>query len=400
MGYALVGMAGVVVGASVVLVVVWLRRRPAAELAQQLLAQAEQQRLQELQTTLDQVKGAFGELSRQALTQNNEQFLQLAQTRLAAQTKEGESALDARKKLIDETVKQIGVRLQEVNQALQTQEQHRRQAHGTLVERLEAATRTTAQLQSTTAQLREALANPQRRGQWGERMAEDVLRLAGFIEGVNYSKQQQTASGERPDFTFFLPQKRVVNMDVKFPLPQYLAYLDATEDAAREQAKTAFLRDVRARIKEVTGREYIDPESGTVDYVLIFIPNEQIYGFIHQHDPTLLDDALAKRVVLCAPLTLYAILAVIRQAAESLRIEEASREILALLAAFGKEWIKYSELMDRMGKALESAQKSYDALTTTRARKLERQLDRIEELRSARGVALPQGGEGPPPAEA
>ena len=68
-------------------------------------------------------------------------------------------------------------------------------------------------------------------------------------------------------------------MDVKFPLPNYLKYLDAADDGAREQGKTAFLRDVRARIKEVTTRTYIDPLSGTVDYVhLLFDAHHIIYA--------------------------------------------------------------------------------------------------------------------------
>jgi DNA recombination protein RmuC len=121
---------------------------------------------------------------------------------------------------------------------------------------------------------------------------------------------------------------------------------------------------------------------------------EQVYGFIHEHDPFLLDEALRQKVVLCSPLTLYAVLAVIRQAAENFRLEQTSREILSLLGAFRKEWPRYSEVMERMGKRLEEAMKQYEALASTRTRKLERQLDKIEDLRSAEGVALPPEIEG------
>ncbi len=48
----------------------------------------------------------------------------------------------------------------------------------------------TASLTSTAGSLWEALVNSRVRGQWGERMAEDVLRLIGFVEGVNYQKQR------------------------------------------------------------------------------------------------------------------------------------------------------------------------------------------------------------------
>lgn len=391
---------GLLVGAGLVLLVVILRKPATRELARALSEQAEAQRLQDAQALLDRVRASFTELSQEALGRSSDQFLKLAETRLGTQTKEAETTLDAKKKLIDETVKQIATRLGELDTALRTLEKDRRESHGALVQRLESASRTTTDLQRTTAQLRDALAHPQRRGQWGERMAEDVLRLAGLIAGVNYEQQATTEAGRRPDFTFFLPSERCVHMDVKFPLPNYLLYLDAADDAARDAARAAFLRDVRQRIREVTTREYIDPARGTVDYVLVFIPNEQVYTFIHEHDPGLLDEALERKVVLCSPLTLYAYLVVIRQAAEHFRLEQASREILALLAEFRKEWQKYGDVMERMGRSLTQALEQYEQLANTRTRKLDRQLDRIDALTTERQLTLPdEAGSSAPPGD-
>ena len=156
-----------------------------------------------------------------------------------------------------------------------------------------------ATLANTTRSLREALANPQARGQWGERMAEDVLRLAGFVENVNYRKQAQLrgAGGDgsgRPDFTFDLPKGHVLHMDVKFPLAAYLRYLDGdrpTPSAASTSRRSCATcaRRSRSSPSATTTRA----TSRSVDYVLLFLPNEQLTGFIHEHDPALLDDALA-----------------------------------------------------------------------------------------------------------
>lgn len=370
---------GLVLGLLTALLAVWLKGRstPPPVAPEQLV---------------EQLRDAFGNLSQQALKNAGEQFLQLAETRLEKQTSIGQQTLEEKKKLIDKNVEQMAGKLGELAGLLKNLDADRRQSNGALHQRLESTTQATAELRKTTDQLRQALANPQRRGQWGERMAEDVLRLAGMIEGVNYTKQSVTDSGSKPDFTFLLPQDRRVNMDVKFPLPNYLKYLEAEEDShERQQAKVAFLRDVRARIKEVTTRDYIDPAGGTLGYVLIFIPNEQVYSFIHEHDPALMDEALQRCVVLCSPLTLYAMLSVIRQAAENYRLEQTSREILALLGEFNKQWNKFTDGMDKMGKRLEDAMKEYEALATTRTRQLERQLDKIENLRNAEQVALPDG---------
>ena len=385
---ALIAIIGVAAGALIVVLVVHLRRKPAEEVAQKLVEEAQAQRIEDLGRVIDQLKDTFGALSREALADNRDDFLKLAETRLKQQTVQGEATLESKKKLIDANLEALQARLTELNAAVQGSEKDRREAFGRLIKELENTGKVTSSLNETTRQLTEALASPSHRGQWGERMAEDVLRLAGFIEGVNFEKQVATESGTKPDFVFLLPNGPRVNMDVKFPLANYLRYLESDESTA-EGFKKAFLQDVRGRVREVTTRDYIDPSAGTTDFVLVFIPNEQLYGFIHENDPDLLEFALGKKVVLCSPLTLFAVLAIIRQAADNFRLQQASNEILALLGAFSKQWQRYGETVDQLGRRLEQVMKSYGELTSTRTRMLERQLDRIEELRRHRQVALP-----------
>jgi DNA recombination protein RmuC len=148
---------------------------------------------------------------------------------------------------------------------------------------------------------------------------------------------------------------------------------------------------VRARVKEVTTRSYVDPDA-TVDCVLLFIPNESLYGWIHAHDAQILDDALAQKVVLCSPMTLFAVLAVIRQAMDAFTLARASDEILALLGAFAKEWERFCVQLDTLGTHVDRTANAYEALRTTRRRQLERQLDRIEDLRVQRGLGEPGDG--------
>jgi DNA recombination protein RmuC len=365
-----------VIGAGVGGLVFWLLRR-----------QAQQAKAAEMSALVQELRTAFSALSREALSANADDFLKLAKSRLDQQTALGDQTLEGKKKLIDARLEEMGTKLGTLNNLIQSVDKQRAESHGALQRHLETNADATRRLQVTTGQLREALANPQRRGQWGERMAEDVLRLVGFIEGVNYHKQQILTDGGKPDFTFLLPSDLRVHMDVKFPLDNYLKVLDAADDAGRAEWTTQFLRDVRKRVKEVTGREYIDPAAGTVDYVLVFIPNEQVYGFIHEHDAALLDDAMRSKVVLCAPLTLYAILAVVRQAVENFRFEQGSKQILEHLGEFQKQWGRFVEAMEKMGRKLDEARNEFDDLKTTRTRLLERQLDKIEDLRAAREEA-------------
>ncbi|MGZ6886427.1 MAG: DNA recombination protein RmuC [Acidimicrobiia bacterium] len=251
-----------------------------------------------------------------------------------------------------------------------------------------------AELTQTAQGLREALASSKTRGQWGERMAEDVLRLAGFVEGVQYRKQRAVDEGNGiPDFTFLLPQDAILYMDVKFPLDNYLRYVNAESELEATRARDDFLKDVRAKVKELAARRYSDGSPSSIDCVLLFIPNEQLYAFVQEHAGSLLDEAMQRRIVMCSPMTLFAVLAVVRQAVESFRMERTASEILEILGAFTKEWDRFADKLDAVGRTLNSVTKAYDELSGVRTRQLVRQLDRIDDLRRDRALDVTDGGQ-------
>lgn len=264
------------------------------------------------------------------------------------------------------------------------------QKFGQVDESLRSHAEVTQTLSESARALREAMASPTARGQWGERMAEDVLRLAGFVENVNYVKQTQLdgATG-RPDFTFPLPKGHELYMDVKFPMAGYLRFLDAHTDAERQAHRAAFLRDVRARVKELAKRDYANESArASVDYVLLFLPNEQLTGFIHEADPALIDDAMQQRVVICSPLTLFAFLGVIRQAYDNFVIEQTSDQILALVGKFGSEWGKYTDELEKLKRRFEQLDRQFETVVGTRKRQLEKPLQQLEAVRRERNIPI------------
>lgn len=330
----------------------------------------------------------FSVLSRQALSENAEEFFKVAKEQLYQQSQQQQQLtgqqLEGKKELIDQSLKTMKEDLNKMQAMMQGIEKDRKESFGQLSESLKQAATKTDSLQSTTEQLKNALANTTARGQWGERMAEDVLRFAGMIEGINYHKQSQTEEGKRPDFTFELPKNRVVNMDVKFPLDSYMSYLNAQNDTEKENYRKEFLKAARQRVKESINRGgYISEEGNTLDYLLVFIPNEQVFSFLNEQDPGLLDEAMRNKVILCSPMTLYAILGVIRQAVDNFQMEKKSAEMISLLDKFYTQWQKYSEEVEKAQRQLETAQKTFTNLTGTRRSQLEKPLDKILELRSS-----------------
>ncbi len=387
MNWTVIGafLLGFLLGLGLALVLRRGQARTARELAQELFRQSEEQRRASVDAVVENVKASFGSLSLEALSRSTDEFLKLAKARLESERELSAKELTEKKGLIDQQLLRMTAELDKVAGLMKELEKDRVQKFGELASQLHAAAAQTEALRQTTTTLREALASTKARGQWGERMAEDVLRLAGFIENVNYLKERAIAgSGARPDFTFLLPRDLKLNMDVKFPLDNYLRYLEAESETDKEGYRKAFLRDAKAKIKEVTSREYIDPAQNTVDYVLLFIPNEQIYAFIHEQDSSILDDGIRNRVVLCSPVTLFAVLAVIRQAVDNFALEQTSNQILVLLGTFKKQWGMFVDSMETLGKRLRDAQLEYDRLVTTRRRQLERPLERIDRLRTDR----------------
>jgi len=244
-------------------------------------------------------------------------------------------------------------------------------------------------LSQRTQNLNEVLSSSQKRGQWGERLAEDMIRAAGFVEGVNYSKQDTTAAGGRPDFTFTMPPDRVLFMDVKFPLDRYAAHLAAEDDTTRSTTRTEFVRAVRSHVEALAKRDYVDQSTDdALDYVLMFVPNESISGFVHEADPALIDWALERKVVLCSPLTLYAFLVVIRQATDSFHTERTAAEIMQQINKFSKEFENYTNAVDKVRVSFQKLDADLGAIATdgTRFRKLRVPIRDIEKLRRRQGV--------------
>ena len=152
------------------------------------------------------------------------------------------------------------------------------------------------------------------------------------------------------------------------------------DEQIRNSEKSAFLRDVKKHVKDITKRSYIDPSSGTLDYVLMLVPNESIYSFINKEDSAVIDFALENKVLLCSPLTLYAILSLIHQATRNFAMEEKATEVMSLLNTFRLQWSKYVEAMDKMGRRIDDAKREFTSQVSTRTNQLQKPLNKIDDI--------------------
>lgn len=340
------------------------------------------------ETVNTSLAAALQQLTEQS-RRDREESIKIAAENIA---KSGGEQLGSRAELIDNTLRnltgEMNQRIDALSKELQILQQVNTSQYDSVGKAVEALAR-------RTDNLSEILSSSQKRGQWGERVVEDMLRAVGFIEGVNYSKQDVNTVGGRPDYTFHMPPDRVLFMDVKFPLDRYADHFNADNDALRQQAKTEFVKAVKGHVDALARRDYtLNAKEEALDYVLMFLPNESISGFVHEADPGMIDYALSKKVVLCSPLALYSFLSVIRQATDSFHTEQTAASIMQQINKFNKEWQNYVKAVDEVKDVFHKLTDKVDSIGTDgpRFKKLSVPIKAIEKMRTKQGIMeLPAG---------
>ena len=317
-----------------------------------------------LVATIFLIKVIVQNLALKALKENQKSFLDLAEQSFQKLRSSSNEDLESKKTAIEKQLSQLNEELDKLK--TNTTE---------LKTNLQLSKEQLTSLTDTTNQLNSVLSNNQQRGQWGERQAEDLLRHFDFQEGVNYNKQT-SEGGDRPDFTFYLPKGKRLNMDVKFPIRAFQSYLGAESKTEQEALLKQFASDIKTHLKAIAKRKYINPADGTLDYCIMFISNEGIFQFVNQQEE-LLDLAKELSIVISGPTSLFAILSLIRQSISSFQIEERAKIIQKDLLKFQDEWNNYKDKMDSVQTKMDQASKALEEAQGTRTRALERPLNKI-----------------------
>ena len=253
-----------------------------------------------------------------------------------------------------------------------------------------------------TRNLISVLNNNQSRGQWAEFQVEDLLEIMEYKEGLHYQTQKRMSSGTIPDFTFYLPENKTINMDSKFPLTNYMEIAKLNRDledetldefsrkeiteSIRSKNKEFLDKAIKTKIDDTSSREgYISAEEGTVDFVLMYIPLENLYHFLLTSEigasrTPVIQYAFSKKVILVSPQTLMAYLETIRHSMKLFSLQTDTKNILATHEKIKVEIRKFIESFDDVTKRLDQTVKSFEALKTTRVNKLEKSFEELDSV--------------------
>lgn len=294
--------------------------------------------------------------------------------------------LDNKQKTIEKLIKQLQDDMKLRQDEIRKLEQDRTRKFSELTTALEEHRRQTDELVVSTKNLEKVLSNNQQRGEWGERIIEDLLRANGLHEGVHYLRQAILGNTNlKPDISLLLPDKRKVAVDVKFPYQEIQKMSVAETKAQKQSHMTQFRRDLKVKIDKVA--EYINPEAETLDYAIMFVPNEMVFSFMNQQFPDLIDEAMSKRVLLVSPFTFLIVARTVLESYRNFMIGDTLKEIVGYVDEFVTEWSRFRGQFDKYGKSLDRLKLDYEALTGTRVRQMERRIDKIQSYQA--GSLLP-----------
>ena len=244
----------------------------------------------------------------------------------------------------------VRAQLEQMTQRVDQMEQIRARQHGALAEQLRESAKRETELARTTASLEGALRSRSARGTWGEVELARILEASGMMPHVDFAEQRSigsltqgrgrggvTSSGDlgRPDVTIHLPRQGFLALDAKAPMDAYLracAIEESGEDAeSRRRAElSAHAKALRSHVEALAARDYARSLGASPELVILFVPSEAALSAALRADASLLDDAMARGVALCSPVTLLAVARTCATAWARTSINEQADQVIAL----------------------------------------------------------------------
>ncbi|HLW27799.1 MAG TPA: DNA recombination protein RmuC [Kiloniellales bacterium] len=339
--------------------------------------QAHEQKLQELTAVRAQIEKDLRLLSEKLLHSTSESFLKRAREVFETQQKESRTGLEALVKPMSETLKAYQEKLAESEQA-------RKRDEGKLVEQLRQVAESHGKLQTTTSNLVNALrAAPKTRGRWGEQQLRTVMEMAGMMEHVDFVTEHhvRTEDGSlRPDAVLRLPGGRRIVVDAKTSMSAYLEAIEAVEEEERERLLREHARQLRTHARQLGDKRYWDALEETPDFVVMFVPGDNLYAAAIERDPNLFEEAYSRHVIIATPTTFLALAKAIAYGWRQERASQDAQKVMSLGDELYKRMVRLGGRLAALSRSLDSTVKRHNELVGTLEAQVLPQARRFPEL--------------------
>ena len=316
-----------------------------------------------------QLENSFASLSKQALAQAQQSFLEVAESKF-------KDARQVSQKEIDQLLSPMKETLGQLKEHTRDLEIKRTESYAELSQQVRS-------LLSSTNQLSNALRRPEVRGSWGELTLKRAAEAAGLVEGNDFEMQVSSNTDDgrlRPDMVVKLPNGKTIVVDSKVPLDAYLAAIhaeDSTEKGAKLKEHAA---QVRKHIQQLSSKQYQGIYADSADFVVMFVPSEALYQGAIEQDPSLLEEAFNKKVILANPMTLVALLRTVASGMQQQKAYENALQIAKLGGELHDAVGVMTEHFVKVGKNIGQAANSYNQMVGSVERNVLSKARKMREL--------------------
>ncbi len=329
-----------------------------------------------------------------ALEARDRRLLDLADSRFREAGARAGGELEARRAEVERMVAPLSDALGRVEGHLHELERARVGAYHALTQQVGLARETSEALREQTASLVGALRAPQARGRWGEVQLRRVVELAGMVERCDFDEQPSVVVDgrtQRPDLVVRLAGGRSVVVDAKVSLAAYLQAAESRDDEVRSERLAAHARHLRAHVDGLAAKEYWAAFRPTPELVVLFVPGEAFLAPALEHDPALLEHAMAQRVVIATPTTLIAMLRTVAYAWQQQALTDNAREVFELGQEVYRRLGTLGGHVDKLGRSLRRSVEDYNAAVGSLERSVLRPARRLADLQlTDRDLAAPE----------
>jgi DNA recombination protein RmuC len=334
-----------------------------ARAAQDRAALVERAALEKAALLDGQLAERFQSLSAQALDQSTQRFLEIAEGRLNAANARAAGELETRRSAVEHMVEPLKETLARVETQLRETDAARMRSHAALAEQVMIARQSSEQLGAQTQALVTALRRPEARGRWGEMQLRRVVELAGMSSRCDFDEQVSVTGGDgtlRPDMVVRLAGGKNIVVDSKVSLAAYLEAAESSDDAVRSARLDAHARHLREHVDRLAAKSYWAALSPAPEFVVLFIPGEAFLAPALEHDPGLLEHAMAHKVHIATPTTLVSMLRTAQYAWQQAALSENARAVFDLGRELYDRLTGLGKHVDSLGKALTNAVSAYN----------------------------------------
>lgn len=296
------------------------------------------------------------------------QFKVLSAESLERQNKQADAATEQRLKATEQLVAPLTDGLRQMQEKLQLVELERAKMAAELGEQVATMQRSGEAIRRETSSLSNALRTPQVRGAWGERSLKRIVEISGLTERCDFDTQQTYASDDgrfRPDLRVNLPAGKVIFVDSKVPLAAVLEAYNTEDEALQRGHFLSFARNVRTHIDQLSEKGYWQLDLGSPEFVILYLPSDEIYRLALEQLPDLHEYATRKQVVLASPGLLIPQLQIVANGWKQVALAETAGQISKLGRELHQRLATLGSHFDKLGRSLTGSVKAYNSAVAT-----------------------------------